>query len=779
MKPETITLGRLDGEVREMLARAGLDPRHATIVLHTPLEREHARNRRRYAQCIPDELRFEFATATLALAPAHREALIAHEVGHCVAFREQGDHTEDDADWWAEKRCGVPICYDKAWPGKGLQVDCRALVAVKNPSRPPSRRGWPARGTPPKSPDAYVRKSALDAAYRAQYVQGDTVVASSRTKKADYPMFPMGTWKIDDQFRGMYGHEIDELVLVADPRTLEPGEFDWSDPTKALRRAGKLEDMERYAAWMAEGHSYPPVEVVQTERGTLRITDGHRRAAAADYNGMPVKAWVSWLTDHPDPPPDRDMQVGLTYELATGQEWTMPQRTAPSDMTTDQIMRRLDVLDAIRDKTDEQYDEISELVDEVMTRATAHSQSNPTPEITHAVAGTVFDVVHECARAIADNLNADVVFENYFDPEKHDPKVVNVRFKFVPRVPKQRHLTLVENPKVRGFTANTVELLREEFEHCVGRPLESMRMWARYEAAKPSPRSVPIRMTIKQRSAQQADLFGNPERKVVATSKDRYKASAEEKRRYGGSTVTEFYMRFADDPIGKSEVVTGYGKTPGDRKTDAIRRFRAKHEGKSGNPFYMREGVLYHQRGLGERFYFWPIKKTKKGNWTGIMVRIEGRTAKATQTSIDPYAARLWQAIDPVLLPPLAVKAFAGRDVAIPGTLDEPESPPLPPPPTRGQTRLFNARRGNPIEVGDDVVIDTSRPPKWWRRGDATGFRVIQKRPRASKPYLLDNGEWVMLSNILESRSVARPRRESGGQRNPRTAAIGGRIARL
>jgi hypothetical protein len=78
----------------------------------------------------------------------------------------------------------------------------------------------------------------------------------------------------------------------------------------------------------------------------------------------------------------------------------------------------------------------------------------------------------------------------------------------------------------------------------------------------------------------------------------------------------------------------------------------------------------------------------------------------------------------------------------------------------------------NPIAVGDDVVIATSAPPKWWRRGDQTGFRVMQVKSRAKKPYLLDNGEWVMLSNILEARSVARPRRESSSQfqpgRNPR-----------
>jgi hypothetical protein len=332
VKPETITLGRLDGEVRQMLARGGIDPRHATVVLHTPLEREHAKNRRRYAQCVPDELHFEFATAILSLAAEHRTGIVAHEVGHCIAWREQGNHGEDDADEASERVLGIPICYDLDWPGKGLQCLCQIeTIRALNPRRNPSKRGWPTHGTPPKDPSRYVRHSDLQAAYRAQYFDKDgNKLASSRTKKADLSgALPMGTWKIDDQFRGMYGHEIEELVLVADPRVLEPGEFDWSDPTKALRSAGKLEDMERYAAWMAEGHSYPPVEVVETTRGTLRISDGHRRAAAADHNGMPVKAWISWLTDHPDPPADRDMKVGLTYELATGQEFPMPKVANP------------------------------------------------------------------------------------------------------------------------------------------------------------------------------------------------------------------------------------------------------------------------------------------------------------------------------------------------------------------------------------------------------------------------------------------------------------------
>ena len=62
--------------------------------------------------------------------------------------------------------------------------------------------------------------------------------------------------------------------------------------------------------------------------------------------------------------------------------------------------------------------------------------------------------------------------------------------------------------------------------------------------------------------------------KVFASSKDRYRATAAERRAYGGSTVTDFYVWRAGDEkdASKWKVVRGYGPTPGERKTDAIRR---------------------------------------------------------------------------------------------------------------------------------------------------------------------------------------------------------------
>jgi len=82
------------------------------------LEQTHNRNHRRYAQCIPALYTFEFAPQTLYLPKRYRTALIAHELGHCLA----PDGDEDDADQAALQHLGIRITYDKRFPGKGLQT---------------------------------------------------------------------------------------------------------------------------------------------------------------------------------------------------------------------------------------------------------------------------------------------------------------------------------------------------------------------------------------------------------------------------------------------------------------------------------------------------------------------------------------------------------------------------------------------------------------------------------------------------------------------------------
>lgn len=69
----------------------------------------------------------------------------------------------------------------------------------------------------------------------------------------------------------------------------------------------------------------------------------------------------------------------------------------------------------------------------------------------------------------------------------------------------------------------------------------------------------------------------DPGSKIVATSFERYNGGVRIKRLYGSSTVTRFYVHFARDaknPMAWKKI-EGYGPTPGERKTDAIRKFLA------------------------------------------------------------------------------------------------------------------------------------------------------------------------------------------------------------
>jgi len=62
--------------------------------------------------------------------------------------------------------------------------------------------------------------------------------------------------------------------------------------------------------------------------------------------------------------------------------------------------------------------------------------------------------------------------------------------------------------------------------------------------------------------------------KIIAISEFRYRATASERRLYGGNTVTDFIVFRKEDEGDPSKwlKIRGYGPTPGERKTDAIRR---------------------------------------------------------------------------------------------------------------------------------------------------------------------------------------------------------------
>lgn len=118
-----ISLRQLDDEVRQMAAHGGIDPSEVVVVLWTPAE-EQARTDRDFAYVYGPIPEIHFSKHTLELGPAHREALIGHELGHVLSIRRRGDYSEPGADDAARELLGVPICYDRRYSGKGLQVRC-------------------------------------------------------------------------------------------------------------------------------------------------------------------------------------------------------------------------------------------------------------------------------------------------------------------------------------------------------------------------------------------------------------------------------------------------------------------------------------------------------------------------------------------------------------------------------------------------------------------------------------------------------------------------------
>jgi hypothetical protein len=161
----------------------------------------------------------------------------------------------------------------------------------------------------------FLDADALRHAIRSTYFDATgKQIGSSRTTPARYPDVPLGAWKIERQFRSLHGHFIDQL-LELDPHTLTIAEHDYTDPR--CNPEGRRWDAERYACWMEEGSVPPPITVVETDSGTLRVSDGHRRTAAAKIVRQSIRAWVSWAV----PLDKRDcegtpIKTGLTIELA-------------------------------------------------------------------------------------------------------------------------------------------------------------------------------------------------------------------------------------------------------------------------------------------------------------------------------------------------------------------------------------------------------------------------------------------------------------------------------
>ena len=113
----------------------------------------------------------------------------------------------------------------------------------------------------------------------------------SRVDPANPDQLQIGMWRFGPMGGGgIYGRNIEQLRTV-DPSKLQLTESDYTDPRQ--NDEGRGDDARRYAEWNREGMTPPPISVIEMEDGTMRVTDGHRRVAAAKMAGTPLRAWVS------------------------------------------------------------------------------------------------------------------------------------------------------------------------------------------------------------------------------------------------------------------------------------------------------------------------------------------------------------------------------------------------------------------------------------------------------------------------------------------------------
>ena len=166
-------------------------------------------------------------------------------------------------------------------------------------------------------PSEFIKASDWVRQERETYFQDGNLVARSRETPVSGLQIPeVGTWKVDDDFKGNHGRYIEQLQEV-DPGSLILPEGDYAEDEK-LNPEGRGDDAKQYAEWLKEGKEPPPINVVETEDGGLRVTDGHRRAAAAKMAGQKVKAWISPSVPVPGikTPDGKPIYTGLTDELA-------------------------------------------------------------------------------------------------------------------------------------------------------------------------------------------------------------------------------------------------------------------------------------------------------------------------------------------------------------------------------------------------------------------------------------------------------------------------------
>jgi predicted kinase len=237
------------------------------------------------------------------------------------------------ADQWVVTGKGIidgePVQQSMSFPTKAMAQEFAAQfsgvrfvgIRLKKPDRmysaiPNNWKDAEQFADAPRDESAYIDEVAYKRSIRATYVDADgNVRASSRTvpvpTSVDLP--PVGTWRISP-IKGLYGREIDKLVRVP-VDTLEIPEVSLDGKLDPTKRG----DDERYADWLQQGMRAPPIDVVQTERGGLRVMDGHRRVLGAKRAGQTeIEAWVSPTVPAPHgrvASDGRPIMTGLTFEM--------------------------------------------------------------------------------------------------------------------------------------------------------------------------------------------------------------------------------------------------------------------------------------------------------------------------------------------------------------------------------------------------------------------------------------------------------------------------------
>lgn len=178
----------------------------------------------------------------------------------------------------------------------------------------------------------FLGEKEYESFIRANYFDGaGRKIGSSREKPAELPDIPIGAWKMDS-WDSLYGRMIEQLAEFS-PDDL--ARMVLSEDMVSRNEEGRSDDADRYAGWMKEGKQAPPVTILQMDDGRLKVSDGHRRVAAAIRAGMPVRAWVSYAvpngqTDYAGKP----MMTALTKELAEQQGFDSAKALRDAKATT-------------------------------------------------------------------------------------------------------------------------------------------------------------------------------------------------------------------------------------------------------------------------------------------------------------------------------------------------------------------------------------------------------------------------------------------------------------